>query len=59
MVSTSYVNKVSGYINVEIETNVKTYQNLKLCLLNDLCVDIIIGINFQAQHESVKLKFVD
>ena len=30
---------------------------MKLSVLAYLCVDIILGLNFQTQHDSVKFKF--
>ena len=30
---------------------------MKVSVLNDLCVDLILGIDFQQQHESVTFQF--
>ena len=37
--------------------NEKNYSNVKLYIMNDLCADIILGLDFQSKHESVTIKY--
>ena len=57
MASSSHVNNISGFIRTDIHIDKATYKNLKLNVLENLCVDIILGLDFQTQHECVKFNF--
>ena len=57
MASTALVKSVSGYVITNVKFQDKMYDSTKLSVLDDLCVDIILGLNFQTQHDSVKFKF--
>ena len=57
MASSSNVKNVTGYVNTDIAFHGKVYNNLRLSILDNLCVDIILGLTFQTQHESVNFKF--
>ena len=43
--------------NADIELNGIKYKNIKFKIMHDLCTDVILGLDFQSQHESVTLKF--
>ena len=51
MASTSLSSKVKGYCEVTLKVNGKLYLKQRLGVLENLCVDIILGLDFQAQHE--------
>ena len=57
MASSSNVKNVTGYVITYIAFHGKVYNNLRLSILDNLCVDIILGLTFQTQHESVNFKF--
>ena len=57
MVSTAHVKFVSGYVITNIKFQDQMDDSMKLLVLENLCVDIILGLNFQTQHDSVKVKF--
>ena len=57
MASTAHVKPISGYVITNIKFQNKLYDDMKLSVLDDLCVDIILGLDFQVQHNSVKFKF--
>ena len=46
-----------GYCYISFNLNNKQYNDFKVSVLNDLCVDLILGIDFQQQHESVTFQF--
>ena len=47
MASTALVKSVSGYVITNVKFQDKMYDSTKLSALDDLCVDIILGLNFQ------------
>ena len=51
MASTS----VAGTVRVDIKLNDTLYSNVKLSIMNDLCVNVILGLDFQSQHQSITL----
>ena len=56
MASGSQSCKIVGKVSVDFEISDHVYKNVKLFIMNDLCIDIILGLDFQSQHESVTLK---
>ena len=56
MASTSLSKQVGfvTFINVEIQGRV--YENLMLTIMEDLCVNLLLGLDFQRKHESVVFK---
>ena len=46
-----------GYCYISFNLNNKQYNDFKVSVLNDLCVDLILGIDFQQQHESITFQF--
>ena len=57
MASASLSVKALGYCEVDITLKGRDYKNLRLYILPELCVDVILGLDFQQQHESVTLKY--
>ena len=57
MASSSHVNRIHGFTTASILINGKMYDNLKLNLLDKLCVDIILGLDFQRTHKTVRFNF--
>ena len=42
-----------GHCLVNLELDGKTYSNLHLSILPGLCSDLILGLDFQKQHQSI------
>ena len=57
MASTDHSNGVSQFIRSNLSVNGRPYEKVKLKLLQNLCVDVILGNEFQEDHESVIFKF--
>ncbi len=53
MAQSSLSAKTLGYCVVSLELDGKTYSNLRLSVLSCLCADLILGLDFQEQHESI------
>ena len=53
MASASLTSESLGYFSL----NNKVYNDVKVCVLYNLCVDLILGIDFQQQHKSVTFHF--
>ena len=47
MASIVHVKSVSGYVITNVKFQEKMYDNMKLSVLDDLCVDVILGLNFK------------
>ena len=45
--------KILGHCIADLELGGKTYSNLRLSILPGLCSDLILGLDFQKQHQSV------
>ena len=45
--------KTLGHCIADLELGGKTYSNLRLSILPGLCSDLILGLDFQKQHQSV------
>ena len=56
MASGSLKSTISGYVNVNFTIEKNQYANIKLNVMDNLCMDVILGLDFQKQHESVTLK---
>ena len=50
MASTGHVTFVSGYVITNLKFRDKMFDSMKLSVLDDLCVDIILGLSFQTQR---------
>ena len=49
--------KMSGYWIADIKLNRRTFENVNIFILQDLCADIILGQDRQEQHESIKINY--
>ena len=56
MASGSLKSTVTGYVDVNFEIAKSYYTDVKLNVMDNLCLDVILGLDFQKQHESVTLK---
>ena len=56
MASSSLATEVNGHCLVDLAHNGRNYHDLRLSVLPDLCADLILGLDFQSQHESVVFK---
>ena len=45
-----------GCVFVNLEVNKRTYKQ-KLSVLDELCVDVILGLDFQEMHEKVIIHY--
>jgi hypothetical protein len=57
MASTSLSTSITGICFVDLTIHESNYPNVRLHVMDNLCADIILGIDFQSQHQSVTLKF--
>ena len=57
MASTSLCSQILGVCFVDILINDRTYKNVALKVMKDLCADVLLGLDFQSQHQSVVLNF--
>ena len=57
MVSACLTSESLGYCFITSGLNGKVYNDVKVCVLNNLWVDLILGIDFQQQHKSVTFNF--
>ena len=48
---------ITGYCLVDIIVGKNGYTLLRLGVMEDLCADVILGLDFQKQHEAVTIKF--
>ena len=57
MVTSALTTKMLGYCFTDIVLKERLYSNVKLYILPSLCADIILGQNWQAQHESFTIHY--
>lgn len=57
MASACLTAKSLGFCDVKVSLQDQTYENVRLSILPDLCADLILGRDFQQQHESVTFKY--
>ena len=57
MAAASLSSQSSGYCVVNLTVQSQLYSNVKLHLLRGLCTDIILGTDFQEQHESITITY--
>ena len=57
MASFSLFAKMEGYCYATIVLHDQTYEDVKLCVLPNLCAGVILGQNWQSNHESVTIKY--
>ena len=46
---------ILGYCEIDLKLNGHDYKNVRLSLLKDLCSDVILGHDFQKQHQHLKI----
>ena len=57
MASSSLSAKMQEYCSATIVLHDQTYEDVKLYVLPNLCADVILGQNWQSNHESVTIKY--
>ncbi len=57
MATSTFSTKMQGYCFTDITLKGSLYSNVKLYILPNLCTDVILGQNWQAQHESVTIHY--
>ncbi|XP_063625652.1 uncharacterized protein LOC134797361 [Cydia splendana] len=57
MASLSHSAPVAGEISIDLTLGKHSYENLRLLLVEDLCSDVIIGLDVLAQHSSIAFDF--
>ena len=57
MATSSLKVKMQGYCKADITLNGRLYPNRTLYILSNLCVDVILGQNWQSQHESITIEY--
>ena len=56
MANTNYHTATEGYVTVNLTVNGKRYKNVKLTILDNACVDVILGISFMSEHK-IEIKY--
>ena len=57
MATSAFSTKMVGYCLADITLKGRQYSNVKLYILPNLCADVILGQNWQAQHESITIHY--
>lgn len=57
LANTEHHTETSGYVITTVMVNGKRYENTKLTLLNNACVDVILGIEFLSRHKQVTISY--
>ena len=57
MATSAFSTKMVGYCLTDITLKGRQYSNVKLYILPNLCADVILGQNWQAQHESITIHY--
>ncbi len=57
LASADHSKGISQFVQSDLLVNGRPYKDVKLKLLDNLCVDIILGNEFQKDHESIIFKF--
>ena len=57
MATSSLVTIITGYCRANLEYQGRTYENLRLTVLPDLCADLILGLDFQSRHKNVVFNY--
>ena len=57
MASTELLAQVIGFCLVNLTNRGRTYKNLRLSVLPGLCASVILGIDFQSQHENMVFNY--
>ena len=57
MAAGAQTTKIAGYCVVDFSLLGRDYRSINLNVIEDLCTDVILGTDFQEQHESVVIKY--
>ena len=57
MASTGFTTQVKGFCVVYLTYKGYTYKNVRLSVLPGLCANLILGLDFQTQHESITFNY--
>ena len=57
MATSSLVTNITGYCQANLEYQGRTYENLRLTVLPDLCADLILSLDFQSRHKNVVFNY--
>ena len=57
MASSQLTSRISGKVLVNFQINEHLYETIHLYVMENLYMDVILGLKFQCLHESVTLKF--
>ena len=57
MATSSLVTNITGYCQANLEYQGRTYENLRLTVLPDLCADLILGLDFQSRRKNVVFNY--
>ena len=57
MATKSVTKQIKGFCIVDFKLLDRVYKNIKLFVLENLCTDIILGTDFQQQHESIVINY--
>ena len=57
LASASSTKPIAKYVMINLKVNGREYEKIKLKVMDNLCVDVILGNTFQEQRESVVFKY--
>ena len=57
MATSSLKSGILGDCLVEMKLQDRIYEDVRFTILEDLCTDVILGTEFQEQHESIVIKY--
>ena len=57
MASSDHTIKIKNYVTANVYFQGQMYKNVRFGVLDSLCNDVILGLNFQAQHKSVTFDY--
>ena len=57
LASVSHSYQIHGYCETDLALMGHQYKNVRLHELPDLCADLILGLDFQTQHQSITLNY--
>ena len=57
MAASSFSTAVRGYCLIDLTYQGKTYKDLRVSVMDDLCVDLILGLDFQSRHKSITFQY--
>ena len=57
MAASSLSTVIQGYCVVDLVYRGKLYNGLRVSVLQDLCADLILGLDFQSRHESITFQY--